>query len=54
MNPLHLLWIIPLSGGVGVFIMAIFAGGRSEEPEGYDVSGLLEVPDFWPSHLKKE
>lgn len=24
----HLLWIVPLSGGVGVFIMAIFAGSR--------------------------
>lgn len=26
-NALHLLWIIPLSGGAGVFLMAIIAGG---------------------------
>jgi hypothetical protein len=25
MNPLHLLWIVPLAGGLGAFIMALFA-----------------------------
>lgn len=24
----HLLWIVPLSGGLGMFITAIFAGSR--------------------------
>ena len=28
MNPLHLLWIIPLSAGVGAFFMGIVAGGK--------------------------
>ena len=27
MNHLHLLWIIPLAGGMGAFIMAVIAGG---------------------------
>lgn len=27
MNPLHLIWIVPLSGGFGAFVMAIIAGG---------------------------
>lgn len=25
MNPFHLLWIIPLAGGLGAFMMALFA-----------------------------
>lgn len=31
MNPLHLLWIIPLSAAVGAFLMGIVAGGSREE-----------------------
>lgn len=31
MNPLHLIWIIPLSGGFGVFCMALVAGGQSKK-----------------------
>jgi len=27
MNPIHLLWIIPLSAGIGAFFMGILAGG---------------------------
>lgn len=27
-NALHLIWIVPLSGGFGVFIMALFAGRK--------------------------
>lgn len=27
MNPLHLLWIVPLSMAIGAFMMAIVAGG---------------------------
>lgn len=27
MNPLHLLWIMPISMGIGAFVMAIVAGG---------------------------
>lgn len=28
MNPLHLLWIVPLSASVGVLLMAIVVSGR--------------------------
>ena len=35
MNPLHLLWIIPLSAICGAIMMAIFAGGDSD-PDWYD------------------
>lgn len=28
MNPLHLLWIIPLSASIGAFVMAVFAGAN--------------------------
>lgn len=35
MNPLHLLWIIPLAGGVGAFVMALIAGGDCDPPH-YD------------------
>lgn len=31
MNALHLLWIVPLSGGLGAFIMAIFVGGARDD-----------------------
>lgn len=27
MNPWHLVWIVPLSGAVGAFLMALIAGG---------------------------
>ena len=27
MNPLHLIWIVPLAMSVGAFMMAIIAGG---------------------------
>lgn len=27
-NALHLLWIIPLAGGLGVFTMALFAANN--------------------------
>ncbi len=30
MNPLHLIWIIPLSAAVGFFWAAILAAGRDE------------------------
>jgi hypothetical protein len=30
MNPLHLLWIIPLSAAVGFFWAAILAAGRDK------------------------
>lgn len=30
MNPLHLLWIIPLSAGLGAFAVALCAGGDDE------------------------
>ena len=29
-NALHLLWIVPLSTGLGVVIMAVLAAGKSE------------------------
>lgn len=32
MNPWHLMWIIPLSGGFGAFIMAVIAGGDCDPP----------------------
>ena len=28
MNALHLLWIIPLAGSLGAFVMALFAGSK--------------------------
>jgi hypothetical protein len=31
MNPLHLLWIVPLSATVGAFVMGIIVGGNREE-----------------------
>lgn len=30
-NALHLLWIIPLSSTIGMFITAIFAGIRNKD-----------------------
>lgn len=36
MNPLHLLWIIPLAAGFGAFIMAIFAGGKDSQEDRRD------------------
>ena len=27
MNPLHLIWIVPLAGAVGAFMMAVLIGG---------------------------
>jgi len=30
MNPLHLLWIVPVSASVGAFLMAILKGGDCE------------------------
>ena len=35
MNPLHLLWIVPLSASVGAFVMDIFAVGDCD-PYWYD------------------
>jgi hypothetical protein len=32
MSTLHLLWIVPLAGGAGMFITAIFAGRRDIPP----------------------
>ena len=32
MNPLHLLWIVPLSAGAGAFIMALLAVNNSDPP----------------------
>lgn len=40
MNPLHLLWIVPLAGAVGAFLMAIIAGG-DRDPEWYDDEHLV-------------
>lgn len=34
-NALHLLWIIPLSGGLGAFFMALVAVGDCD-PDWYD------------------
>lgn len=31
----HLLWIVPLSAGIGAFVLAIFAGGDCD-PDWYD------------------
>jgi len=31
MNPLHLLWIIPLSAAAGAVLMGIIAGGTRED-----------------------
>jgi hypothetical protein len=35
MNPLHLLWIVPLSAAFGVFFMALLQVG-DRDPEWYD------------------
>lgn len=34
-NALHLLWIIPLAGGLGAFLMALIAVGDCD-PDWYD------------------
>lgn len=34
MNPLHLLWVIPLSASFGAVVMALIAGGK--EGDTYD------------------
>lgn len=39
MNPLHLLWIVPLSAAAGAFLMGIVIGG-SREPYWIDESEL--------------
>lgn len=31
-NALHLLWIIPLAGGLGAFLMALIAVGDCDPP----------------------
>ena len=31
MNTLHLLWIVPLSAGLGVFFLALVIGGNIDE-----------------------
>ena len=33
-NILHLLWIVPLSINIGVFMMAIFSVNKSDREEG--------------------
>lgn len=38
-NALHLLWIVPLSGGLGAFFMALLAGGDCD-PDWYDEDQL--------------
>ena len=35
MNPLHLLWIIPLSASLGGFIVALIVGGSDGPDECY-------------------
>lgn len=30
-NALHLLWIVPVSAGLGVFLMALAIGGNRNE-----------------------
>ena len=35
MNPLHLLWIIPLSAGFGGFMVALFAGSGEKRDDCY-------------------
>ena len=31
MNPLHLLWIVPLSAALGMFLMALLVAGRDDK-----------------------
>lgn len=33
MNPLHLLWIVPLSMAAGVFLLALLQGGYDYHKE---------------------
>lgn len=35
MNPLHLLWIVPLSASIGAFVVALFNGGSAGRDECY-------------------
>lgn len=39
MNPLHLLWIIPLASSFGAVAMAILGFDRFDETEGYEDEG---------------
>lgn len=40
MNPLHLLWIVPLSASFGAAVMAIFSVGGDFEPDWFDNEGV--------------
>ena len=45
MNPLHLLWIVPLSAAFGVFFMCLLQVGGSDpgwRDDDHDVSGLID------------
>ena len=33
MNPLHLLWIVPVSASVGMAILALFVAGKEGDDE---------------------
>lgn len=33
MNPLHLLWIVPVSGAIGMAILALFVAGKEGDDE---------------------
>lgn len=33
MNPLHLLWIVPLSGALGMAILALLVAGKKGDDE---------------------
>lgn len=45
MNPLHLLWIVPLSAAFGLVFMAVLQVGGSNPgcpDDDHDVSGLID------------
>lgn len=33
MNPLHLFWIVPVSGAFGMVILALFVAGKKGDDE---------------------
>ena len=43
MNPLHLLWIIPLSFWAGMLLMAIFASSKQSEAQVNQRTGKLMI-----------
>jgi hypothetical protein len=55
MSALHLLWIVPLAGGAGMFVTAIFAGRRDIPPLCEDCPRVEQEAPIWEKYgIRKE